>query len=234
MSPGIEKVTHNLPINLDKGDNNKTLVKVFESLKRLADMPSVLQVVKELKDIDTHCLVAEPLNPEPWDLHRWIVLGNCDGKKTGKKTYISIAFSKTDFSPLPIVQINGDSLDGNNVALKARLVDYHKEWDCSKSVVSNLESILGRSISKDDPQTDSKEMNEECGICFCEIEIDPYDNNNNVGGVSCSNVKCPKTFHGCCLIEWLRDLPDSRMSLGYIFGACPVCGSSLSVRCSKQ
>jgi E3 ubiquitin-protein ligase FANCL len=46
----------------------------------------------------------------------------------------------------------------------------------------------------------------------------------------CLNRKCARLFHTPCLVSWLQAVPTNKTSFGTLFGSCPYCSESISVR----
>jgi E3 ubiquitin-protein ligase FANCL len=46
----------------------------------------------------------------------------------------------------------------------------------------------------------------------------------------CENARCGRAFHVGCLQNWLHSLPDTRLSIDTLFGACPYCTQGISVK----
>lgn len=110
--------------------------------------------------------------------------------------------------------------------------------------VTNLEAVLGVSLLpplRGDEGTSTTEGN-ECGICY---SIESPDDGEGGGNkhpngsgplptdVICSNEHCARLYHRSCLVGWLQAVPSSRTSFGTIFGACPYCSESISVRAMR-
>ncbi|KAG2497673.1 hypothetical protein HYH03_004411 [Edaphochlamys debaryana] len=58
---------------------------------------------------------------------------------------------------------------------------------------------------------------------------------DGVGGglvpdVVCPTPACSAPFHSACLAEWLRSLPDTRVSFAKLFGRCTLCGNPITVK----
>ncbi|GIL83912.1 hypothetical protein Vretimale_10914 [Volvox reticuliferus] len=51
-----------------------------------------------------------------------------------------------------------------------------------------------------------------------------------VPDVVCPTPACGLAFHTRCLAEWLRSLPDTRVSFNKLFGRCPFCSNPITVR----
>eukprot|EP00050_Salpingoeca_kvevrii_P020740 m.102250 g.102250 ORF g.102250 m.102250 type:complete len:66 (+) comp8997_c0_seq3:107-304(+) len=47
---------------------------------------------------------------------------------------------------------------------------------------------------------------------------------------ACENRQCLKSFHYACLLEWLRSDPETRQSFDTLFGDCPYCSTTLSLK----
>lgn len=104
----------------------------------------------------------------------------------------------------------------------------------SNSFVANMESILGVRMlpTRADAAGDGNEGN-ECGICYA---VDSPEELNSGSGATywpdqiCVNDRCAKKYHKSCLVGWLQSIPSSRTSFGTIFGVCPYCSESISVK----
>ena len=82
----------------------------------------------------------------------------------------------------------------------------------------------------------------ECGICYSVDSPEGGEGGgsmhpNGDGGLTtdviCSNENCARLYHRSCLVGWLQAVPSSRTSFGTIFGACPYCSESISVRAMR-
>ncbi|GLI60084.1 hypothetical protein VaNZ11_002116 [Volvox africanus] len=51
-----------------------------------------------------------------------------------------------------------------------------------------------------------------------------------VPDVVCPTPACGLAFHTPCLAEWLRSLPDTRVSFNKLFGRCPFCSNPITAR----
>ena len=113
-------------------------------------------------------------------------------------------------------------------------------WDESISIKANLEAFLGFVLPS--PETTEKaDYVSECGICYAH-RLPPADDAIFAGGgdgseedgaipdALCGNPSCARSYHETCLFEWLHSLPDARVSFDRVFGTCPYCSESLSVR----
>ncbi|KAK7082925.1 hypothetical protein SK128_005332, partial [Halocaridina rubra] len=108
--------------------------------------------------------------------------------------------------------------------LSQRIAEKYQDWDPDRSIVNNLEFILGVSVVK---HTDASDMgignwNNECAVCYS-LHFE-----NALPDVTCDH--CTQSFHVQCLCEWLRGLPNSRQSMSYIYGECPYCTQFISCK----
>ena len=116
-------------------------------------------------------------------------------------------------------------------------------WSGNKSIRSNIEVCFGFPLPS--PETTEKaDFIAECGICYTHrlpLEEDDEKQSNSQGqqsrkeaflvpNVLCGNSKCGRSYHETCLFEWLYSLPDSKISFDRIFGTCPYCMESISVK----
>jgi E3 ubiquitin-protein ligase FANCL len=106
-----------------------------------------------------------------------------------------------------------------------------------------MENVLGVTLlpKKDNTETGGNMEGNECGICYS-VDIPEIsdgvteaigDNAVHPPDQVCMNEKCAKRFHRSCLVGWLQSIPSSRTSFGTIFGACPYCSESISVKAAR-
>lgn len=111
--------------------------------------------------------------------------------------------------------------------LKAQLSEQIEKWDDSLTVLENLERLLHFTFPS--PSKASEEipvMSLECGICYM------YRLDGAAPDIICNNLPCSRSFHHCCLFEWLKGLSTSRQSFNKIFGKCPYCEQPITVPAS--
>jgi len=116
-------------------------------------------------------------------------------------------------------------------------------WSADISVRDNLGRCFGFPLPS--PATSERgEYVVECGICYVHrlpLEDDPAvdaadddgEGGTGVGvvpSVECKNPSCARSYHESCLFEWLHSLPTARVSFDRLFGTCPYCCESLSVK----
>jgi len=117
-------------------------------------------------------------------------------------------------------------------------------WSELRSIRENLTISLGFPLPS--PKTTQKsDYVIECGICYTHRLLLDDDENKNVNenevkeanqnkpqlpDIMCGNIKCARGYHESCLFEWLHSSPSARMSFGRLFGKCPYCCETLSVR----
>ena len=113
-----------------------------------------------------------------------------------------------------------------------------KRWSEERSIRENLELWLGSSLPSP-LSTEKSDYLVECGICYSHRlptmtgEGDNENENDEEGPIpeeKCSNPQCNRYYHESCLFEWLHSLPTARVSFDRIFGSCPYCCESVSVK----
>lgn len=109
----------------------------------------------------------------------------------------------------------------------------HKRWSEERSIRENLELWFGSPLpSPLSPSTDKSDFLVECGICYTH-RLPTEDSTTEEGPLpeaKCSNASCNRHYHESCLFEWLHALPTARVSFDRIFGSCPYCCESVSVK----
>eukprot|EP01027_Heterolobosea_sp_BB2_P011504 GEZU01016744.1.p1 GENE.GEZU01016744.1~~GEZU01016744.1.p1 ORF type:complete len:153 (+),score=10.88 GEZU01016744.1:140-598(+) len=99
------------------------------------------------------------------------------------------------------------------------------QWDYTDTPRNNLQRVLGIEFPR--PKEALKEdFSVECGICYS------YRLNNQIPDKVCDN--CCMPFHRVCLFEWLRSVPSTRQSFDTLFGNCPYCSASITVKESEK
>ena len=117
-----------------------------------------------------------------------------------------------------------------------------KRWSGERSIRENLELWLGSPLPSP-LSTEKSDYLVECGICYSHRlpmmseEEDENTNDEEEGPLpeeKCSNSNCNRYYHESCLFEWLHSLPTARVSFDRIFGNCPYCCESVSVKVLNQ
>ena len=106
-----------------------------------------------------------------------------------------------------------------------------EQWDRTISLKANLEVCLGFPLPSPET-TERSEYVTECGICYAH-RIGAADGDGGEGTIPdavCGNPSCARSYHESCLFEWLHSLPGARTSFDRVFGTCPYCSESISVR----
>mmetsp|Transcript_10494 Transcript_10494/g.12039 ORF Transcript_10494/g.12039 Transcript_10494/m.12039 type:complete len:410 (+) Transcript_10494:130-1359(+) len=192
-----------------------------------------------LDDIDKNTWVLEPKQSDRSLTHRRIVVGqNC-----------SIHVNISPDNPYAICEL--DFLGSETIVQPFRN-NFNKNvhhWDWDKLLRHNLSKVL--EVTFPQPTILNKEaMKLECGICYSyrlDTALDEVSNQNDscserntraensvLPNLICDNQKCGRPYHEYCLSEWLKSLPDTKYSFDTMFGKCPVCQESISVRVSSR
>jgi E3 ubiquitin-protein ligase FANCL len=106
--------------------------------------------------------------------------------------------------------------------LRSRLNERLGLWEpLSRTVRENLQIVLETEFPKPTVAT-AEEFSVECGVCYT----------YRLEGVipSCACDGCNQVFHHSCLQEWLQALPNCQQSFDSVFGSCPYCSKSISVK----
>lgn len=108
-----------------------------------------------------------------------------------------------------------------------------KRWSEGRSVRENLELWFGSPLpSPLSPEAERSDFLVECGICYAHrfpVE-DACAEEGPLPEARCANPSCNRHYHESCLFEWLHSLPTARVSFDRIFGSCPYCCETVSVR----
>jgi len=121
-------------------------------------------------------------------------------------------------------------------------------WSTKRSIRENLEICFGSPLPS--PATSEKaDFVTECGICYVHHLPSSEDTTTTttsdgddakddsattttmiIPTIMCKNPSCARSYHESCLFEWLHSLPTARFSFDRIFGTCPYCCESISVK----
>lgn len=110
--------------------------------------------------------------------------------------------------------------------------------DTADNFRDKFERLIGRALPAPVQwETEKEEM--ECPICYSYL-LQTAGAAGAGGGASgatplvpdraCEGENCRRVFHSHCLAEWLRALPSTRQSFDMLFGRCPFCDQSITVK----
>ena len=209
------------------------LVNLYQQYRKM--LATYQALWDDLDEIDRSAWVLEPSLPANRSIaERRIAM------KPGLSLALTFDPERSRAPPLG-ARLVGSSVDA--VALRERVaaivdgatttssMDDEAGWDESRSIKANLEACLGFVLPS--PETTEKaDYVSECGICYAHRL--PAENGSDGDGAipdaMCGNPSCARSYHETCLFEWLHSLPDARVSFDRVFGTCPYCSESLSVR----
>jgi len=215
------------------------------ALMEFMESISALQMFwNELDDIDENTWVLEPYLPSK---------RRCRERRIALCTGLSIHFTVDPENPrsVPLVmRFIGSSHDLNDlrnlyqsyISLEdVNAVSSNKCcWSESLSIRDNLERCFHLVLpSRNNGQNNNtSDFIVECGVCYSHaIPIDDDGNGSGttlIPNITCSNSNCARCYHESCLLEWLQSSPGASTRFGRIFGQCPYCCESISVKTSKQ
>jgi hypothetical protein len=109
-----------------------------------------------------------------------------------------------------------------------------KIWSEDLSTRGNLERCFGFSLPS--PATTEKtDYLVECGVCYAHrISATDDETETIIPNIPCGNSSCGRSYHESCLSEWLHSIPGAKISFGRIFGQCPYCCDSISVKIASN
>ncbi|XP_041353339.1 E3 ubiquitin-protein ligase FANCL-like isoform X2 [Gigantopelta aegis] len=209
-------ISTNLPNKFDFHWNSKsTLRHVVDQFQEV--ISKYLDFWDNMDEIDKNTWVLEPEQPNCAAVHRRIALDS--------NASLQIVVDPHHPRMLPECRFLGADQVVN--PLREKLNSNLHLWDVESSLLSNLEKLLDRSFPS--PSNSKKEeFSMECGICYA------YRLEREIPDKVCDDSRCGQPFHRSCLYEWLRVLPSSRQSFNMIFGECPFCGKSITVKTTVQ
>uniref|UniRef100_A0A7S2ZL15 RING-type domain-containing protein n=1 Tax=Rhodosorus marinus TaxID=101924 RepID=A0A7S2ZL15_9RHOD len=168
-----------------------------------------------LDDFDARTWVVEPEHPTRSETFRKVVIGK----------FSSLLVDLDAAYPTGVPEFRFFGSETAIGPLRTRLDECLHKWDSALMPVDNLEAILGITFDKPKSGTQAAQFSLECGICYAFRLQD-----HGIPDIACDYEPCSRPFHRSCLFEWLRSVPDSRQSFDALFGQCPYCSKSISVR----
>jgi len=168
-----------------------------------------------LDDFDARTWVVEPEHPTRSETFRKVVIGK----------FSSLLVDMDATYPTGVPEFR---FFGSETAIgprRTRLDEGLHQWNPALMPIENLQAILGITFDTPKSGTHAAEFSLECGICYT-FRLEDH----GIPDIACDNEPCSRPFHRSCLFEWLRSVPDSRQSFDALFGQCPYCSKSISVR----
>ncbi|XP_071523693.1 E3 ubiquitin-protein ligase FANCL isoform X2 [Panulirus ornatus] len=207
-------VETDLPVDLKFSWNSvaglSCIISAWE--EQLTDLQQFWDVLDEL---DGSVLVLDPPNPARRHTTRRILLSN----------HVSVQMTVSVAHPNSLPQCHLLGASRLTAPLNTLLTDKYEEWDPERSIVSNLEAILGVNVVKSRAAGtggEAEEWSAECAVCYC-LHLE-----DSLPDLTCDH--CSQAFHVPCLYEWLCGLTNSRQSMNVIFGECPYCTQLISCK----
>lgn len=147
-----------------------------------------------------------------------------------------VSFARFASDEVQLDSTSNKQNDKNNSGRTNHSCMNNVHWSEGRSVRENLELWFGSSLPSPHT-TERSDYLVECGICYAH-RLPAEDNAADSGESSegplpeekCSNPSCNRHYHESCLFEWLHSLPTARVSFDRIFGSCPYCYESVSVK----
>lgn len=118
--------------------------------------------------------------------------------------------------------------------IDAKMMDNQK-WSETLSIRENLETCFNL-VLPSKSNDNSSDFIVECGVCYSHaIPVEDDDSGKTViPNIACNNSNCARSYHESCLLEWLQSLPGASTRFGRIFGQCPYCSESISVKINSK
>lgn len=203
-----------LPIQLDIKVKPFSLQKILDQYK---EKISKLQEFWDImEDFDKNTWVLEPEKPLYSHTMRRIALGS----------HSSILVEIDPLKPKNIPGFQFLGADSVINPLREKLNHSLDQWSSKDTPRRNLEKIFETTFPKKN-KDEMSEITMDCGICYC------YKLDEKIPDKVCDNNKCGMPFHTQCLVEWLRAIPTTRQSFNTLFGTCPYCSETISIRVNK-
>ena len=252
ISPGVERgsgifsvvASADLPVDFPpkekkESDSDSDLVGLVKNFR--ATLTNLQPLFDALDDIDTTCMVLEPVLPASRSTrNRRIAL--TQPNSTNNSSVVSMVF-EVDVcdSPEPVdVKFVGP---GDGVRFFRNKYSAFN-FDNKISFRANLVLAFGSDCVCAPQKADAAEEGvvlEECGICYSyRLDVDDVAMdvdgggggggvvNNQLPDISCTT--CAKPFHEVCAFEWLSGAVGNRVAFDQIYGECPYCGGGISCR----
>ena len=184
-------------------------------------------LIEVLRDIDDNTKILEPTSRSFAILTRRLAVSRT----------CSITIAIASESPRNPCQIRYMGPQEEVAVLRNNFTKNIGKWSTEELLRRNLENTLEVQFIEPSDVEDLSFLN-ECGICYSYHLKGDKDNSsvsetedfNTVPDQLCLNKKCGRLYHSSCLITWLQSVPTNKSSFGTLFGNCPYCSESISVR----
>eukprot|EP01132_Coremiostelium_polycephalum_P002832 gene2832-3518_t len=213
----IPKIQHHLPNENLQIPHTNNIYSLPSIIKLLGQSIEEYQDFFDIMDeIDSNTWVLEPEHPKRSSTYRRIALEN----------HCSLCIQVNPTSPRAFPEdCRFLGSDKNIQPLKNNLNANIKQWDVTKGLIENFQSVLDTKFPLRQ-NTKAEEFVIECGVCYAHRLTD----SGSIPDIACNNLKCQKHFHNSCLYEWLKSVPKSYYSFNVLYGTCPYCTDPISVK----
>ena len=242
------EISIDLPVNIQLLDSGSVGINEVSSFSHI--MTRVQKEINKfgdffnvLRDLDEHTKILEPSSSTS-------NFGVVSRRLAVSRT-CSIKVSLDPLAPRELCQITYLGPQEEVMVLRKNFGKNMSKWSSDELVRDNLQRVLETTFIAPDTEEDLSYLN-ECGICYSyelaatgmqgRLERQPAASTSfgrsseNVTLASatpdqiCFNRKCGRLFHTACLVSWLQAVPTNKTSFGTLFGNCPYCTESISVR----
>ena len=245
--PPILSVDIPVNIQLTAGEPESDKTFSFSHILRVVqrEINNYRDLFKVLRDLDCNTKILEP-STRSFSVvsRRFAVSRTC-----------SIKITLDPESPCDLCQVTYMGPQEEVSQLRLNFAKNSSKWSCSELVRINLQNMFETTFIEPSLEEDLSYLN-ECGICYSnqlnnssiygKLSAKRTDSCPNTRGKlsgvlpspidstgpdqMCLNRKCGRLFHTECLVSWLQAVPTSKISFGTLFGNCPYCSESISVR----
>nr|XP_039258662.1 E3 ubiquitin-protein ligase FANCL-like isoform X1 [Styela clava] len=191
---------------------------IFSSLKSIyQQFIEVLLIYQrfwdEVEELQQKCWILEPDKPSYRVKDYRIYFGASS----------SILITIDPVHPENIPECRFMGAEASFMPIRQKFMKNIQDWNGTLSILQNLKNILQIDFPRKS-KNQAFDVTLQCGICY------EYKLVNNIPDQACNEPRCGQLFHKVCLVEWIQSVPGAKQSFQTLFGECPYCNNSITVK----
>jgi FANCL C-terminal domain/FANCL UBC-like domain 3 len=235
----IPRSSETMPKKSQPKETENVFLSVYDEFCRRIDQ--IQEFLKEMHDIDQHCLVLEPRTNRATATHRQLRIN----QRVNLTVFLDVWNPRKALDCYQFCNVTNEGASNDAAGELLYLFESNLgkgSWDEKSSIRENLERCLELSLplfdagavdsfNVADVPTEGHEFDgtDACQICYTK-SLPPMEGTGVAEEpcITCENRPCGRIYHKSCLQDWLGSLSSARITFDIIVGACPYCQAPIA------